>query len=248
MIRVDQVVISGNSALISMWLLSDYDSCLIPVLWCLCAKPSCHGCASVPNRSVQTNPLSEWEQNSLHEYFLEPCVCVSQWRLLRGGQLIIMSGMALMEWHQTHGNHVFDVFDTIPLILLQPLPWASPPQLRCHQPPVVCVCLYLLLSKHNPSLHTDLLHQISSITVLHHYVQVSALCFRQDKRINITHKQARTHVCTHTHTHRHIDWIQTLKWFEKGDNIWMLHLCKQHDFLFGCFLFHRWHLWMTLQQ
>ena len=27
-----------------------------------------------------------------------------------------------MEWHQTPGNHVFDVFDTIPLIPLQSLP------------------------------------------------------------------------------------------------------------------------------
>ena len=36
-------------------------------------------------------------------------------------------------------NNVFDVFDTIPLILLQPLPGACPPKLRCHQPPVVCL-------------------------------------------------------------------------------------------------------------
>ena len=33
-------------------------------------------------------------------------------------------------------NHVFDVFDTVPLILLQPLPRACPPQLRFHQSPV----------------------------------------------------------------------------------------------------------------
>jgi hypothetical protein len=36
-----------------------------------------------------------------------------------------------MEWHQTHGNHVFD---TIPL---QPFPRAHGPQLRCHRPPVL---------------------------------------------------------------------------------------------------------------
>ena len=36
----------------------------------------------------------------------------------------------------THGNHVFDVFDTIPVIWIQPLPRARPHQLRCHQPPV----------------------------------------------------------------------------------------------------------------
>jgi hypothetical protein len=41
-----------------------------------------------------------------------------------------------MEWQQTHGNHVFDVVDTFPPILLQPLPRAHPPQLRCYQPPV----------------------------------------------------------------------------------------------------------------
>jgi hypothetical protein len=51
-----------------------------------------------------------------------------QWRLLRGGRLIIMAG-----------NHVFDVFDTVPLIPLQPLPWAHSPQIRCHQPPVMTV-------------------------------------------------------------------------------------------------------------
>ena len=65
----------------------------------------------------------------------EPFVyCKSQWRLLRGRQLIIMAGMERMEWHQTHRNHVFD---TIPLILRQPLLRARPPQLRCHQPLVL---------------------------------------------------------------------------------------------------------------
>ena len=42
-------------------------------------------------------------------------------------------------WNEVNGmqsNHVFDVFDTTPLILLQPLPRARPPQLRCHKPPV----------------------------------------------------------------------------------------------------------------
>ena len=56
-----------------------------------------------------------------------------QWRLLRGGRLLIMAGTERMEWHQTHGNHVFDVLDAI---LLQPIPRARSPQLRCHQPPV----------------------------------------------------------------------------------------------------------------
>ena len=58
-------------------------------------------------------------------------------RLLSGGQLIIMAGMEQMEWYQTHGNHVFDICDTIPLIRLQTLPRARPPQLRCDQPPVI---------------------------------------------------------------------------------------------------------------
>ena len=44
------------------------------------------------------------------------------------------NGMA--SWN---GNHVFDLFDTIPLIPLQPLPRARPPQLRGPQPPVVNV-------------------------------------------------------------------------------------------------------------
>nr|XP_046147162.1 synaptotagmin-like protein 3 isoform X3 [Oncorhynchus gorbuscha] len=55
-------------------------------------------------------------------------------RLLRGGWLIIMARTEQMEWHQTHRNHVFN---TIPLIPLQPLPRACPPQLNCHQPPVL---------------------------------------------------------------------------------------------------------------
>ena len=62
---------------------------------------------------------------------------VYQWRLLMGGRLIIIAGTKLMEWHLSPGNHVFDVFDTIPRILLQSLPRARPPQLRCHQPPVM---------------------------------------------------------------------------------------------------------------
>ena len=55
-----------------------------------------------------------------------------QWRRLRGGWLIIRAGTERMEWHQKHS-----VFDTNPLILLQPLPRARPPKLRCHQPPVL---------------------------------------------------------------------------------------------------------------
>ena len=42
-----------------------------------------------------------------------------QWRFLRG--LIIMVGMESMEWNQPHGNHVFYVFETIPLTPFQPL-------------------------------------------------------------------------------------------------------------------------------
>ena len=54
-----------------------------------------------------------------------------------GERLIIMAGTVQMEWHHTPGNHVFDVFDTIPMIPLQSLPQACSPQLRCHQPPVL---------------------------------------------------------------------------------------------------------------
>ena len=32
-----------------------------------------------------------------------------------------------MEWHQTHGNHLFNIFDTIPLILLESLTRACAP-------------------------------------------------------------------------------------------------------------------------
>jgi hypothetical protein len=74
-----------------------------------------------------------------------------QWRLLRGVRLITMVVTARMEWHQTmlqlahsspHLSHVNEnvflyVFYTIPPIPLQPLAQAPPPQLRCHQPPVI---------------------------------------------------------------------------------------------------------------
>jgi hypothetical protein len=46
---------------------------------------------------------------------------VHQRRMLRREQLIIMAGMERMECYQTHGNQVFGVFDTIPLIPPQPL-------------------------------------------------------------------------------------------------------------------------------
>ena len=64
------------------------------------------------------------------------CDFVGQWRLLRGGQLIIMVGKELVEWHQTHGTHLFGI---VPLIMLQPLPRVYPLQLRLHQPPVLWV-------------------------------------------------------------------------------------------------------------
>ena len=60
-----------------------------------------------------------------------------QWRLRSVERLMIIPGTEQMEWHQTPGNHVFDVFDTIPLIPLQSLPRARAPQLWCHQPPVL---------------------------------------------------------------------------------------------------------------
>ena len=49
------------------------------------------------------------------------------------GRTTGMAGTERMEWHQTHGNHVLDVFDTIPLILLQSLPRAL----------LVCSTLYV---------------------------------------------------------------------------------------------------------
>ena len=48
-----------------------------------------------------------------------------------------MGRMTQMESHKMPGNHVFDVFNTIPMISLQSLPQARPPQLRIHQPPVL---------------------------------------------------------------------------------------------------------------
>ena len=36
-------------------------------------------------------------------------------------------GMELMDWNQTLGFHMFDVFDTVPLIPFKPLQWACLP-------------------------------------------------------------------------------------------------------------------------
>ena len=47
-----------------------------------------------------------------------------------------MARMEQMEWHQTRKGCVY-VFDTLPLIPLQPLPLAHSLQLRCHQPPLL---------------------------------------------------------------------------------------------------------------
>ena len=38
-----------------------------------------------------------------------------------------MYGTELMEWYQIHENHVFNLFETSPAILLQPLPRAILP-------------------------------------------------------------------------------------------------------------------------
>ena len=80
------------------------------------------------------------------EPFCPPHTCLivkhtNQWRLLRGGRLLIMAGTERLECHQTHSNHVFAVFYTVPPTPLQPLPRAHPSQLRCHQPPVTWMFL-----------------------------------------------------------------------------------------------------------
>lgn len=48
--------------------------------------------------------------------------------------LIIMARPAQMEWHQIHGNHVFNLFDTIPAPAITMSP-SSPIKL----PPTSCV-------------------------------------------------------------------------------------------------------------
>jgi hypothetical protein len=48
-------------------------------------------------------------------------IMLYQWRLLRGGRLIIMSGM--------ESNYVFDAFDTIPLIPLPAITTSSSSQM-----------------------------------------------------------------------------------------------------------------------
>jgi hypothetical protein len=46
--------------------------------------------------------------------------------------------MAAECWSRANGMASNCVFDAILLIPLQVLPRACPPQLRCHQPPVIC--------------------------------------------------------------------------------------------------------------
>jgi hypothetical protein len=46
-----------------------------------------------------------------------------------------MAGTEQTEWHQTPGNHLFDVFDTIPLIITTS-PFSSI-KVQHHQPPML---------------------------------------------------------------------------------------------------------------
>lgn len=53
-------------------------------------------------------------------------------------------------------NHVVDVFDTIQLILLQPLPRGRSPQLSCYQSPVIhTLFISLSLSHTHKETHTS---------------------------------------------------------------------------------------------
>ena len=72
---------------------------------------------------------------------------VTEWYLMltsqeaSEGRMAHNNGLEQSKWN---GNHVFDVFDTIPLVLLQLLPQARSPQLMSPRPPVVnmyCMCL-----------------------------------------------------------------------------------------------------------
>jgi hypothetical protein len=65
-----------------------------------------------------------------------------QWRLLRGGQLIIMAGTERLERHQTNGNQVLDVLDTIPLI---PLVITTSPSSPNKVPPTLNLISFSLL-------------------------------------------------------------------------------------------------------
>jgi hypothetical protein len=58
-----------------------------------------------------------------HYEILEPIASHtgSWWEELYEEGLLVTAGMELMERSQACGFHMFDVFDTIPLILFQPL-------------------------------------------------------------------------------------------------------------------------------
>jgi hypothetical protein len=61
-------------------------------------------------------------------------------------RMLSMTETEQMGWHETPGNHMFDPFDTIPLIPHQSFPRARSHQLRCHQLPVV-ITLHITQSK-----------------------------------------------------------------------------------------------------
>jgi hypothetical protein len=85
-----------------------------------------------------------------------------------------LAGTDQVEWHQIPGDHVFDVFETIPPIPLQPLPRAHPPQLRRH---LCIVCLQPLAERwkqsHNAH-HNPLLNQ-PNVFIEHHQMSQSAV-------------------------------------------------------------------------
>ena len=88
-------------------------------------------------------------------------------------------------WNRANGmalNRVFDLFDTIPPIPLRPLPRARPPQLRCHQPPVLYthsqssyILLLVCLSYILVTLHTYIHDRLAAA-----YMMIESACTAQE--------------------------------------------------------------------
>jgi hypothetical protein len=139
-----------------------------------------------------------------------------------------------MEWHQTPGNpgnHVFDVLETIPLILLQSLPQARSPQFRCHQPPVIdtqnrthvdtlltFLADYLLRLRF--ACDRDHLHQqaVAPLSNQRHHLLMAHLHHVHPVHLEDTNPNAHAAHIRHKHTHMHT-WLEVR---QRAERQWRL--------------------------
>jgi hypothetical protein len=89
------------------------------------------------------NTQTEWT-NNLSDTLVKGFY-IGHWMLLKGERAHNNNNNSWNRVNGTASNHVFDVLDTVPLTPFQPLVRAHPPQLRCHQSPVISEYFYFFI-------------------------------------------------------------------------------------------------------